>query len=81
MLDQKIIRYTAFFEPAEEGGYIVYVPSLPGLVTQGNTLKEAKEMAKDAIEGYLAVLKEDGEKFPEEPEETIISKIKIDLVK
>ena len=42
-------RYTMVFEPAEEGGYVVTVPALPGVVTEGDTLEEARAMAKDAI--------------------------------
>ncbi len=57
-------RYTVVFEPAEEGGYCVYVPALDGLATQGETLEEAREMAKDAIKGYLESLAKDGEKVP-----------------
>ena len=45
--------YTVLFEPAEEGGYVVTVPALPGCVTQGETLEEAREMATDAILGYI----------------------------
>ncbi len=33
--------YTAVFEPAEEGGYVVTFPSLRGCITQGDTLAEA----------------------------------------
>ena len=50
-------KYTVIFEPAEEGGYIVYVPALKGLATQGETLEEAREMARDAILCYLETLK------------------------
>ena len=46
-------RYTVVFEPAEEGGYVVTVPALGGLTTQGETLAEARAMAKEAILGYL----------------------------
>lgn len=77
MLGEKALKYTVFFEPAIEGGFIAHVPSLPGLVTQGETLEEAKMMAQDAIEGYLSVLIEDGEDIPIEPEQTEISKIKV----
>ena len=35
-------RYTVVYEPAEEGGYVVTVPTLPGLVTEGDTLEEAR---------------------------------------
>src|SRR6266849_7037538 len=60
-------QYTAVFEPAEEGGYVVTVPALPGLVTEGDTLKEARAMVKDAIRGYLESLIKHGEEIPVEP--------------
>ena len=49
-----------------EGGYTVIVPSLPGCVTYGNTIEEAIEMAKEAIELYIESLKEHGEEIPTE---------------
>jgi len=73
----KIYQYTVVFEPAEEGGYVVSVPALPGCVTQGENLEEAMAMAKDAIEGYLSVLKEKGEEIPTEPEGTFVTKVSI----
>jgi antitoxin HicB len=73
----KVLKYTAVFEPAKEGGYVVTVPALPGCVTQGDTYEEAIRMAKDAIEGYLAVLSEEGEKIPTEPKSVIVSKIEV----
>ena len=55
---EAIYQYEAIFEP-NGAGYTVTVPKLPGLVTEGNSLKEAREMAKDAIRCYLeALLKE-----------------------
>ncbi len=63
--------YTAEFEPAEEGGYVVTVPALPGVVTQGETLEEARAMAADAIQGYLESLKEDGLPIPVEHEHEV----------
>ena len=65
-------EYTVVFEPAEEGGYVVTVPALPGLVTEGDTLAEARAMAADAIRCYLETLQADGEEIPIEerpPEE------------
>jgi antitoxin HicB len=59
-------HYTVLFEPAEEGGYVVTCPALPGLVTEGDTLEEAREMARDAIRGYLESLQKDGEPIPED---------------
>jgi predicted RNase H-like HicB family nuclease len=52
--------FTVFFEPAEEGGYVATCPALPGLVTEGDTLEEARENARDAIAGYLESLAKDG---------------------
>jgi antitoxin HicB len=48
--------YTVLFEPAEEGGFIVTCPALPGLVTEGDTLEEARALAQDAIRAYLESL-------------------------
>lgn len=56
--------YTVLFEPAEEGGFVVTCPALPGLVTEGDTLEEARAMAQDAIRGYLESLREDGLPIP-----------------
>jgi predicted RNase H-like HicB family nuclease len=56
--------FTMLFEPAEEGGYVVTCPALPGLVTEGDTLEEARLMAQDALRGYLESLLEDGLSIP-----------------
>lgn len=60
--------FTVQFEPAEEGGYVVTCPALPGLVTEGDTLDEAREMAKDAIRAYVESLRKDGLPIPFEPQ-------------
>lgn len=59
-------RYTVLFEPAEEGGFVATCPALPGLVTEGDTLEEAREMARDAIRGYLESLSMDGLPAPDD---------------
>lgn len=75
---KKVIHtYTVIFEKAPEGGYIAYVPLLPGCVSQGETFEEAKEGIKEAIEGYLAVLKEDGEEAPIESDEHISAVVSV----
>ncbi len=43
----------AVFEPAEEGGFTVYVPLLPGCISEGDTFEEAVENIKEAVELYL----------------------------
>ena len=52
-------RYTVLFEPADEGGFTVTCPALPGLVTEGDTIEEARAMAADAIRGYIESLRKD----------------------
>ena len=59
--------YTVLLEPAEEGGYVVTVPALPGCVTQGETYEEAVTMAQECIEGFLEALIKVGEQIPLEP--------------
>lgn len=54
---RKILQYNVIFRPEAEGGFSVIVPSLPGCITYGKDLAEAKEMAVDAIKGYIASLK------------------------
>jgi predicted RNase H-like HicB family nuclease len=78
-IKKKVYNYTVIFEPAEEGGYVVYVPTLPGCASQGDTFEEAEAMAKDAIEGYLKALKDLNEEIPVEPDGVIISKIPASL--
>lgn len=48
-----------------EGGYTVIVPSLSGCITYGQNIDHAMDMAKEAIEGYLEVLKEQGAEIPD----------------
>ena len=72
-------RYTAVFEPAEEGGFTVTVPALPGLVTEGDTFEEAHAMVEDAIRGYLEALAKNGEEIPLEHGEPITQSIAVNL--
>ena len=64
----QILTYTVRIEPAEEGGYDVYVPALPGCVTQGETYEEAVAKAQEAIEGFVEALTLAGEPVPTEPQ-------------
>jgi len=50
----------------EEGGYTVFVPSLPGCITYGETVDEAIDMAKEAIELYIEELQSRGEYIPDD---------------
>lgn len=62
----RLLDYTVIFEPIEDGGYMVVVPSLPGVVTYGENLDDARKMAIDAIKCHLEGLLKDGEAIPED---------------
>lgn len=53
-------QYDVVLVPQDEGGYVVYVPDLPDVVTEGETREEALAMATDAIEGYLETMRDHG---------------------
>jgi len=72
-------HYTVVFEPAEEGGYVVTVPALPGLVTEGDTLEEARAMVKDAIRGYLESLMKHGEEIPVESSPATVELVEVKI--
>ena len=58
--------FTCIFELNEAGGYTVTVPVLPGLVTEGRDLEEAKKMVKKAITLHCECLEEEREPMPRE---------------
>ncbi len=60
----KLLRYRAIFRPEPEGGFTVTVPSLPGCITYGENLAEAKIMGREAIELYLEDLQSRNESLP-----------------
>jgi len=81
--------YPARFEPAEEGGFNITFPDLPGAITCGDNLKEAMYMAQDCLGGFLWAMEEDGDTFPNASEinsltaddnGTFYSLISVDLV-
>ena len=62
-----VVTYTIVLDPdIEDGGYTVTVPFLPGCVTQGETLEQCIELAREAIAGHIAALQETGQPVPEE---------------
>ena len=67
-MNKNELQFHAIFRPEPEGGFTVIVPSLPGCITYGKNLREAKKMATDAIEGYVASLKKHKEPIPYDKE-------------
>ena len=62
-------KYTIILEPdLAEGGYTVTIPALPGCVTQGQTVEQCIDRAREAIACYIEDLIAKGEPVPEETE-------------
>ena len=66
-------HFNIVLRPEPEGGFTAIVPALPGCVTYGRTLTEAKRMAKDAITGYIESLRKHGEPIPTDNETLVAS--------
>lgn len=62
------MEYSVIVHKEEEGGYWVEVPALPGCYSQGETLEETLANAKEAIELYLEVLREESQNVPKDEE-------------
>jgi antitoxin HicB len=58
--------FTILVERNDPDGYLVTCPALPGVVTQGDTLDEAYEMAHDAIHAYVESLIAEGQPIPQD---------------
>lgn len=53
------MKLQIILEPSDEGGYTVYVPALPGCISEGDTLEEAMANIREAIELYLEPVDDD----------------------
>lgn len=56
----------------EDGYWVAECPSLPGCISQGETREDAVVNIKEAIEGYVLTLEDDGLSVPDEPFDTIV---------
>ncbi|MBP6964769.1 MAG: type II toxin-antitoxin system HicB family antitoxin [Armatimonadetes bacterium] len=70
------MEYTVIIHPAEEGGYWTEVPALSGCLSQGETVEEAIENTKDAIECHLGCLREEGQEVCGE-EKLLITHVRV----
>lgn len=72
------LHYNLIFRPEPEGGFTVIVPSLPGCISYGKTLEDARKNAADAIGGYVASLRKHKEPIPSD-EQSFITSLDFDL--
>lgn len=64
--NKKVYSYSVFYEADSKGGYVAFVPALPGCHSQGETLDEAEKNIKEAVEIFLESLVAHSESIPEE---------------
>lgn len=74
----KYLQYNLVFRPEQEGGFTVIVPALPGCITYGKNLEEAKRYAQDAIRGYTASMRKHNERVPTD-EKSFISSVQVNV--
>jgi predicted RNase H-like HicB family nuclease len=70
-------RFNIILRPEPQGGFTAIVPALPGCVTYGRTLAEARKMVKDAISGYIESLRKHKEPIPTD-EDTLLASLDLE---
>ena len=71
--------YTTLFEPMPEGGFSVVVPAIPEICTYGETIEQAREMARDAIRCYLESALKTGEPIPGDVAEITTERVAVTI--
>lgn len=61
-----------FMYKGEDGWWVVECPSLPGCISQGKTQEEALANIKEAMEGYILSLQDDGMAIPADETEAVV---------
>jgi predicted RNase H-like HicB family nuclease len=77
-------QYVCTFRPAEGGGYSVRCAAFPGLITDGETLEEARHNAREALELCIEVYLEKGWPLPpseDDPRKTIKEMVPVKLAR
>ena len=72
------MRYQIILRPEPEGGYTVFVPTLPGCITWGRTLPLARKMAADAIGDDIESVPKHGEPIPVD-DDNLTANVEIEL--
>jgi antitoxin HicB len=60
----RVYRVSLVLTPQTEGGYTVTSPVLPGLVTEGDSVEEALDNARDALHATLELYEDTGRPLP-----------------
>ncbi len=74
----KAYNYKVILEPDEDGGYVVMCPSIPGCYSQGESVQEALDNIKEAIELCLEDIMADGEEIPD-PSNSLVGTVMVSV--
>jgi len=75
---RKVLRYAAVFEPdTEQGGYTVYIPALPGCISEGGTFEQALANIQEAASLYLEVMTERRERLAPSDDGVFIAPVQV----
>lgn len=66
------MKLRVLIERDEDGMFVAECPTLPGCISQGKTLKEAKANIREAIQAYIESLKKHGEPIPPSVHEEVV---------
>ena len=73
-LPMRVVNFTAVFQAEPKGGYTVTVPTLPGVVSYGDTIEEAGKNIQDAVELHIENLAAH-DRIPDEIERPVYTRI------
>jgi predicted RNase H-like HicB family nuclease len=59
MKGEDTMRFKVMLEPSDEGGFTIYIPSLPGCISEGDTVEDALKNIEEAAELYLEPVEDD----------------------
>jgi predicted RNase H-like HicB family nuclease len=78
------VQYLCTFRPTEEGGYSVRCAAFPGLISEADTLEEARRNAREALELCIEVYQDKGWPLPppdDDPSKTIQELVPVTLAR
>jgi len=75
------LPYKYALYPAEEGGYVIEIPDLPGCITQAESADEALAMIEDAKKGWIEIALEQGIEIPEPAKDDYSGKFNVRVPK
>lgn len=75
LLNKFFVQRQIIIKPGEDGFRIAECPGLPGCVSQGESKKEASRNIREATEGCIGVLREEGEAIPGDDMESVVAAV------